>query len=101
MALKECVSIHKEGGSYARHHVPPCFGSLLRKSHGGQCRDHHPFLIVVPVHQGGPHVALSKLFQLAIRIIKFKALQLFGTKLFADTVKLNLMLEAADMLWRN
>jgi hypothetical protein len=45
------------------------------------------------------HTLIQLAWSLAIRVIKFKALQLFGTYHFAGTG--NLMQEAAKMLRRN
>ncbi len=44
-------------------------------------------------------MAVSKLLQLAVRVIQVKAVELLGTQLFAGTV--DLMLEAAHVLCRN
>ncbi len=44
-------------------------------------------------------MAIRKLFQLALGVIQFKALELFGAQVFAG--KVDLMLEAAHVLCRN
>ncbi len=78
MARKACVSIYKEERFICK---TSCSTMFVVADYGKFMKANVVtiFQIVVPAHQGRPHVALSKLIHIAIRVIKFKALQLFGT----------------------